>query len=281
MLLRYFAFLTLAMNLLAEDNMLVSTQWLSDHASDPKLVLLHVGSQTDYDAGHIAGAQLLTLADISITDSRGMLLQLPETDVLRTAFSAKGIAPESRVVLYSGNNSVQSATRVWFTLDYLGLSKQASLLDGGLGLWRSEGRPTVTEGVTARAKGSVAGAPRPNVVAVAEQVRDPKFELIDARTPEFYTGANPGRMPRGGHIPGARNVPFSSLLNEDGKFKPKSELQKLIGAGTKPVLSYCHIGQQATVVYFVARYLGRDAVLYDGSFQDYSARPELPVETVK
>lgn len=277
--MRHFVlFSTLAVNLFAQENMIVSAQWLTEHLKDSSTVVLHVGSQKDYDAGHIAGARLLSLSDISITDDRGLTLQLPEVGVLRKAFSATGITPKSRIVLYSGTNAVQSATRVWFTLDYLGMGAQASLLDGGLSAWKAGGQPLVTD-ATPASIGSVEGKPRQELVVTADQVRDPKFDVVDARAPEFYTGANAGRMPRSGHIAGARNVPFTSLLTEDGRFKSKAELQASMGGGTKPVVSYCHIGQQATVVYFVSRYLGRDALLYDGSFQEYSARPDLPVES--
>jgi thiosulfate/3-mercaptopyruvate sulfurtransferase len=86
-------------------------------------------------------------------------------------------------------------------------------------------------------------------------------------------------MPRAGHIPEARSVPFHSLLDEQRRFKPESVLRQLFGVSRGAVATYCHIGQQATVPYFAARYLGLDARLYDGSFQDWSSKPGLPVAT--
>jgi thiosulfate/3-mercaptopyruvate sulfurtransferase len=200
-------------------------------------------------------------------------------DVLQRAFGAVGVTDTSRIIVYAGNSSVQAATRVWFTLDYLGAAERASLLDGGLAAWRAEGRAVSKETPVVTATAFTA-RPRPELVVSADWIRsrlaDPAVVLIDARTGEYYSGADAGSMPRAGRIPGAKNVPFSSVFGADGKLKSREELSRMIGA--KPVVSYCHIGLQATVVYFVARYLGLDARLYDGSFQEWSARTELPVQ---
>src|SRR5437899_2922454 len=103
------------------------------------------------------------------------------------------------------------------------------------------------------------------------------------RAVRVYTGADAGQMPRAGHIPSAKNIPFSSLVQEStNKFQSVEVWRGLFAtAGVKPadsVTTYCHIGQQASLLYFVARYLGYEAHLYDGSFQDWSNRKELPVE---
>ena len=110
------------------------------------------------------------------------------------------------------------------------------------------------------------------------------IKILDARAPQFYSGAEVGRMPRGGHIPGAVNIPFSSLLEDStNKFKSAAALRELFkSAGATPgttVATYCHIGQQASLLYFAARYLGYNAHLYDGSFEEWSRKAELPVET--
>jgi thiosulfate/3-mercaptopyruvate sulfurtransferase len=267
------------------ESMLVSTDWLAERLGDESLVLLHVGSQQDYAAGHIPGARLVTLSDISITGERGLRLELPPVNALAQALGRLGISDPSRVVVYAGNDSVQSATRVWFTLDYAGLADRSSFLDGGLALWRAEGRPLSTEAPRFEAT-ALRLRVRPEVVVPAEWIREHLHDggvlLLDARTPEFYTGASAGSMPRAGRIPGAQNVPFPSLFEENRKFKSTGAIRELLrasDAGRESVrVSYCHIGQQATVLYFAARYLGLDVRLYDGSFQDWSSRPELPVE---
>ena len=266
---------------LSADSMLVSGSALEKRLKDPATVILHVGSEKDYNAGHIPGARLVTLGDISVTGDGGLRLELPPVAALVAAFGKLGVTDKSRIVVYHGTDSIQSATRVWFTLDYLGLGERAALLDGGLAAWRAEGRPLSTESPAPVQPVAFAAKPNASLVVdaawIQSHAKDASVDLVDARTPEFYTGANPGSMPRAGRIPGARSVPYPTLLDESGKLKPAAELKKALAPG-KMAVTYCHIGQQATVLYFVARYLGNDARLYDGSFQDWSMRSELPVE---
>jgi thiosulfate/3-mercaptopyruvate sulfurtransferase len=264
-------------------DMLVTAPWLAAHLNDRDLVVLHSGAQQDYDAGHIPNSRLVTLQAISITGDRGLRLELPPVEKLREAFESLGISEGTRIVIYPGNGVVQSATRVWFTLDYLGLGGRAALLDGGLPAWRAQAGALSTRPAMPAPKARLTVVPNRDVIVDAEWVRrhaaDPGVAILDARTPEFYRGDSAGMMPRAGHIPGAINIPFTTLLNDGKTLKSPEILRELLtpAAHRLPVI-YCHIGQQATLLYFVARYLGMSPRLYDGSFQDWSTRPGLPVE---
>jgi len=268
------------------NSMIVSTDWLSKHVNDSSLVLLQVGDKGEYDAAHIAGAQFIQLADISTPRGSGLILELPPVDQLKATFEKLGINDDSRIVIYFSKDWVTPTSRVYFTLDYLGFGDRTSILDGGLPAWRAEGKP-----VTAELKQAKPGhfTPHPNAKLVVDSawvsanLSKPGVAILDARAAKFYSGEDAGQMPRGGHIPHAKSIPFSTLVeDENNKFKSADSLRALFsGAGVKEhdsVATYCHIGQQASLLYFVARYLGYDAHLYDGSFQDWSNRSDLPVE---
>jgi thiosulfate/3-mercaptopyruvate sulfurtransferase len=269
---------------------IVSTEWLAQHLKDDSLVLLQVGDKAEFAAAHIPGAQFVQLADISTPRGQGLALELPEVAQLQATFEKLGVTDKSHIVIYFSKDWVTPTTRVFFTLDYLGVGDRTSILDGGLPAWRAEKRPVTTEEVIPR-MGHI--TPRPNkqlvvdAVWVKNNLNKPGVMILDARAAKFYTGEDPGRMPRGGHIPSAKNIPFDSVVEDSNKFKSVESLRQLFSfAGVKKgdsVATYCHIGQQASLLYFVARYLGYDAHLYDGSFEDWSQRTELPVEpsTVK
>ncbi len=265
-------------------SMLVSSEWLAEHLKDNSLVLLQVGEKDEYTAAHITGAQFIALADISTPRGQGLALELPAASQLKTTFEKLGVSDKSRVVVYFSKDWVTPTARVFMTLDYLGMGDRTSILDGGLPAWRAEGRPVTTE-VRTPALGKLTPHPNRKLVVDAAWVNSNLNKLgvmiLDARASKFYTGEEVGRMPRGGHIPGAKNIPFDSVVEDSNKFKSVETLRQLFNSvGVKKgdsVTTYCHIGQQASLLYFVARYLGYDAHLYDGSFEDWSHRPELPV----
>ena len=268
-------------------SMLVSAAWLAGHLQDPNLVILSIGQKAEYVQGHIPGALYLEYADTRLARSPvNLTFELPPVANLVEVFGKLGVTNDSHIVLYFSQDMVSQTTRVFLTLDALGLGSQTSILDGGFPVWQSEGRPVSTERRLV-VRGKLEPCPQNDVITGVDYVRANLHRsgvaIVDARDLEYYTGAKHADGKRAGHIPGARGLTYSTLLDESGKFRPPDVLAAMFrDAGIQPgdrVVAYCHIGQQATVVYFVSRYLGYDARLYDGSWEDWSAHTELPAET--
>lgn len=272
------------------DALVVSADWLKGHLSDPDLVLLHVGDKDGYAEKHIPGARHTMLPDVSVTDktAKGLVLEMPPAEELRTKLEALGISDRSKVVVYYGKDWVSPTTRVVFTLDYAGLGKNAFLLDGGLDAWVRAGG-AVTQEVPAAKTGTLSPLKiRPLVVdaaTVQSRLGKKGFAVVDGRASVFYdgtdTGGSNGSEHKTGHIAGALSIPFTSITRDDLMLKSPDELQALFTkAGVKPgdtVIGYCHIGMQTTAMLFAARTLGHEVLLYDGSFQDWSRRADAPV----
>ena len=270
----------------SRDSLLLTTAQLRERYALGDVVLLHVGERADFNAGHIPGAQFFPYEAISTPRGNGLMLEIPAPATLDSVLESLGVSDGSRIVLYWGKDWYSPTTRVFMTLDYLGLGDRTSILDGGFAAWKAAGGPVTTE-VTRVARGTLTVRPRSDVVVDAKGVQsaigDPKVAIIDARDQRFYTGEAEGMHAREGHVPSARNLPFNTLIDERGAFKSRATLEAMLDAAGatagKRVVSYCHIGQQATLVYFAARLLGRDARLYDGSWDEWSRRSELPIET--
>ena len=271
--------------------LVVDTAWLKQHLADPDLVLLHVGDKDGYGAGHIPGARLVSLNDISISDhsGHGLMLEMPPSDDLRHRLESLGISDKSRVIVYYGKDWVSPSTRVVFTLDYAGLGERSSLLDGGQDAWVRNGG-AVTKDVPAAKTGTLLPLKlRPIVVDAATvhaRLGTPGVSVVDGRDAAFYdgveTGGAHGQTHRTGHIRGALSIPFTSITDDRLLLKSSDELAALFTkAGVKPgdtVVGYCHIGQQTTAMLFAARTLGHPVLLYDGSFEDWSRHTEYAVD---
>ena len=266
--------------------MLVSTEWLAGRLNDPGVVVIHVADRREtYDRGHIPGARFLEYGKIA-TEVGGVPVELPPVAQLEEALEAVGASDGARIVVVG---HPMSAARVWATLDHLGHGGHTSVLDGGLDVWRAEGRP-VTQEEPPAARGALTPRVQPERFVDAEWVRghlnDPRHALIDARPHAEYAtaaGAHGGQLAEG-HVPGARNLYWEELIvsRERPVFKSRDELRALYRAAGADegdtVVAYCFIGMRASVAYFVGRLLGYETKLYDGSWVDWSAR-RLPTET--
>ena len=264
----------------------VSAAWLAANLKDPNLVLLHVGDSAEYARGHISGARHVKLDQISVSshDGKGLVLEMPQPDSLRARLEAIGISDKSRVIVYYGNDWVSPATRVIFTLDYAGLGQSAALLDGGMPAWTAAGHALSRDAAPLK-KGQLAALHVKPIIVDAAWVKSrlgtPGFHLVDGRDASFYDGVESGG-PRKGHVAGARSIPYTEITDDKLFLRSPAELNALFAkAGIAPgdtVVAYCHIGQQATAVLFAARLVGHPVLLYDGSYQEWSRNPDLPVD---
>jgi thiosulfate/3-mercaptopyruvate sulfurtransferase len=263
----------------------VSTQWLADHLNDKDLVVLQTSfSRPEYNAGHLPGARFLWFNWLAPT-TPDLSTEMPALDDAQKVLEDLGISNDSKIIIVFARNNVPTTTRMLLAFSYLGFGDQVAILDGGLEAWKAEGRPVSKEAPTVT-RTSVIITLHPEVITNADWVKahlaSPHVKIIDARTRNFYDG-NGGGVSRTGHIKRAKSMPYASVLDSTNRILPISELQKLFEAAGvmkgDTVVTYCHVGQQATVPYAAARVLGYTAIVYDGSFEDWNVRDDsYPVE---
>jgi thiosulfate/3-mercaptopyruvate sulfurtransferase len=275
---------------MSRSDVLVDADWVEAHLDDPGVVLVEVDEDTTaYDKGHIRNAVKLDwkkdLQDPvrrDFVDRRGFEQLLSE----------RGISNDDTVVLYGGNNNWFAAYAYWYFRLYG--HQGVKLLDGGRKKWELESREMVTA-VPQRARTSYQAtvqdsslrAMRDEVIAAIG-----KQNLVDVRSPDEFTGKllAPAHLPqeqaqRAGHIPTAKNVPWSKAANDDGTFKTDDELRTLYGgeAGldfSKDTIAYCRIGERSAHTWFVLHeLLGQPRVKnYDGSWTEYGSLVGVPIE---
>jgi len=275
----------------AHPEVLVSTQWVADHLSDPKIRLVEVDVDTSaYDQGHIPGAvgwnwqtQLQDLVRRDLVDKAGFERLLGQS----------GVTNDTTVILYGDNNNWFAAWAFW-QLKYYGHG-DARLLNGGRKKWLEEKRPITTEAPRIASASYRAKDPDESIRARRDHVyavidRRSAGQLVDVRSPDEFTGkiiAPPGMTEtaqRGGHIPGAANIPWSQAANEDGTFKSADALRQLYQGkgvtGENEVIAYCRIGERSSHTWFVLRYLlGHQNVRnYDGSWTEWGNLVGAPIE---
>lgn len=271
----------------AQQPVLVSPQWLYEHRADPNLVVLYTGFavQADYDREHIEGSRFLWPTSLAF-DTKESSMNAPDEKTATAVLQGLGINRNSHVVVYHKGMDVTIAARMFMTLEYFGLKGQVSFLNGGLEAWKKAGYavtslvPTFPKGnFVARAGGQIVDR-----TAVLNALQSGKAYVVDARMKRWYDGDVTGN-PRDGHIAGAFNIPYPDMLDSTSAIKPAEAVSKnfatVVTDKSKPVIVYCFIGQTACVDYLVGRSLGYEMQVYDGSVQEWSRRPELPMEKRK
>ncbi|RMF58295.1 MAG: sulfurtransferase [Bacteroidetes bacterium] len=275
----------------AHPETLVSTDWVAARKDDPGVVLAEVNVDTAlYDQGHIPGAVGWSWKTQLCDTVRRDIASKEEMEKL---LSASGATPDSTIVLYGDANNWFAAWAFW-QLKLYG-HRDVRLMDGGRKKWLKEGRPMTTEVPHIEPTDYTAHEPdlslRAFLPEVQEQVALHAVELVDVRSPAEFTGevlAPPGlpeTCQRGGHIPGASNIPWSMAVNEeDGTFRDADTLRRLYAdagiTGHRPIITYCRIGERSSHSWFVLKYLlGYDDVKnYDGSWTEWGNLVGAPIE---
>ncbi|NLG09850.1 MAG: sulfurtransferase [Deinococcales bacterium] len=278
----------------ADPEVLVSTEWVAEHLNDPKVKVLEVDEDVLlYEQGHVPGAQKLDWhTELQRQDVRDFIGEREFAELMER----KGISNDDTVVLYGDKSNWWAAYAFWF-LKYNGHA-DARLMNGGRQKWVEEGRELETEARPVE-RGSYRVPYRDaSIRAFAHDVMKHLLEvnagrgaLVDVRSPEEFSGEKL-HMPeypqegalRGGHIPGAANIPWARAVNPDGTFKSASELAELYrDAGVLPehdVVAYCRIAERSSHSWFVLKYLlGYPRVRnYDGSWTEWGNMVGVPVK---
>ncbi|MEZ4415322.1 MAG: rhodanese-like domain-containing protein [Gemmatimonadota bacterium] len=267
----------------AQTPVLVSADWLQQHRSDPGLVVLQAAMGHDrLPTEWIAGSRFLDYMVFADT-ADGLSTQIQPVEGMVGALRAAGVSNDTRVILY-GNPLL--AARLYMTLDYLGHAAQTSYLDGGLAAWKAIGGSVADAPATASAPGTFRPAVRTDLVVdaawIAARLDDPSVTIIDARPEDEYTGARtPGDL-RPGHIPGAYNLYWEDLIESrdtpvlKALEQVRARYQASGAAPASTVVSYCYIGMRASYAYMISKHLGFQARFYDGSWDDWARRTDLP-----
>lgn len=269
----------------AQQPLLVTPQWLNEHKTDPNVVIVQVSfMKYEYDQEHIPGARFLWPEWLAPNSPYGNY-NAPDVKKATELLNGYGITSNSHIVLYYVRGEVPPTARMLLTLEHFGLQGKVSLLNGGYDAWKKEGYAT-TANVPVVKKGNVKLIPGNLLVDkeyVLKTLKSDKGVVADARLKRFYDGEATGN-PRDGHITGAGNIPYPDLIDASNMIKPADQLELYftpVASKDKEIVTYCFIGQTASVVYLAGRILGYNMKLYDGSMQEWSRLPELPMEMTK
>ncbi|WP_033920689.1 3-mercaptopyruvate sulfurtransferase [Sphingomonas sp. 37zxx] len=271
---------------------LVTTEWLANElgASDLRVVdatwlMAEPGARdaaADYEQGHIPGAVFMDLGELRDTSSN-LPMMMPPAEKFASRMQSLGLGDGSRIVLYD-DSPLKTAARAWFMLKAFG-AHDVAILDGGLAKWKAEGRDLVSGKESLRHRHFTVWEDRKDIRDLEQMkanVDSGAEQVVDARSAARFTGEEPDPRPatHAGHIPGSRNLPIGTILNEDGTYKSKEAIQLAFeGAGidpAKPVVTTCGSGVTASVLAFGLHLIGAKAALYDGSWSEWGADRTTP-----
>lgn len=274
----------------AHPEVLVDADWVQAHLSDPNVRLVEVDVDTSaYEKGHIAGAIGFNW-QTQLSDN--VRRDIPSKAEWETLLGQAGIGNDHTVVLYGDSNNWFAAYAFW--LFQMFGHQDVRLLNGGRKKWEADGRPFTTEAPSYPATQYHASEPNQSLRAYRDEIlaglRGREFALVDVRSPAEFSGEviAPAGMTetaqRGGHIPGAANIPWAQAVQEDGTFKPAEQLRELYAAkgvtGDKAIIAYCRIGERSSHSWFALKYLlgYHNCRNYDGSWTEWGSIIGAPIE---
>jgi thiosulfate/3-mercaptopyruvate sulfurtransferase len=268
---------------------LVDADWAASHLNEPGVVFVEVDEDVSaYDGGHLPGAVRLDWKS-ELQDQ--VRRDFVDQEGFEKLLSSKGIANSDTVVLYGGNNNWFAAYAYWYFTLYG--HADVRLLDGGRKKWELESRPLTTDTTSRPATDYHASPARTDIRAFRDEVVAAigTKNLVDVRSPDEFAGRllAPAHLPqeqsqRAGHIPTARNIPWSKAANDDGTFKSDADLTALYqGAGvdfSRDTIAYCRIGERSAHTWFVLHELLEQPNVknYDGSWTEYGSLVGVPIE---
>ena len=274
----------------AHPEMLVETDWVASHLNDKDLRLIEVDvDTTQYEKGHVPGAIGFNWQSQLNDQIRRDIVSQPDVEAL---LSKSGVGDQDTIILYGDNNNWFAAFALWIFKIYG--HRDVRLMNGGRKKWLDEGREVTTDPPPHGPATYKVKATDSDLRALREQVMqaltDPAHALVDVRSPQEFSGevlAPPGlseTAQRGGHIPGAKSIPWAQAVQENGTFKSVDDLKKLYeGEGVtsdKDVIAYCRIGERSSHTWFVLKYLlgYRNVRNYDGSWTEWGSIVNAPIE---
>ena len=274
---------------MARNDVLVSAEWAEANLATPGIVFVEVDEDTSaYDDAHLPGAIKL---DWKLDLQDAVRRDFVDRAGFEKLLSERGVANDDTVVLYGGNNNWFAAYAFWYFKLYG--HQDVRLIDGGRKKWELDGRPLEAEPVNRPATQYVASEQDLTLRAFRDEVVASigSKNLVDVRSPEEFTGKilGPAHLPqehaqRGGHVPGAINVPWSKAANDDGTFRSDAELAELYGAAgidtDRSTIAYCRIGERSSHTWFVLSQILDlpDVKNYDGSWVEYGSLVGAPIE---